>query len=153
VSRYTVRTRIEAGGPKVSAVLRRAATCTLEHEGAPPGDLTIVLMEEHGIRGLNRRFLGDDRPTDVLAFPHGDIDPDLGRRYYGDVILCLPQAERQANEAGHSLKSELSLLTVHGVLHLLGYDHAEPADHEEMKSVQRSILHALREKSGAWGGG
>jgi probable rRNA maturation factor len=92
------------------------------------------------IQELNKEFLGIDSPTDVLAFPAGHVDPDTGHEYLGDVIISFPQAKNQADQAGHSLSAEINLLVVHGVLHLLGYEHDEPEEKTKMWSAQSHIL-------------
>jgi probable rRNA maturation factor len=122
--------------------LTEAARTALQMADAPAGDLSIVLTAERRMQELNARFLGSKTSTDVLAFPDGEPSIDTGRRYHGDVILCLPVAERQAEAHGNQLIDELSLLTVHGVLHLLGYDHNQPEDKEVMWEIQERILHS-----------
>lgn len=105
--------------------------------------MSVVLMDDHEVRSLNRRFAGLDRSTDVLAFVDGQPDPDTGLIYFGDVVIAVPVAARQADAARHSLDDELTLLAVHGVLHLLGYDHARKPDKKRMWARQRHILDAL----------
>jgi len=124
----------------MSASLAAAATATLTYEQAVAGEVTIVLTDNRQIQDLNRRFAGRDLPTDVLSFADGSRDNKTGNTYFGDVVISVPMAKVQAEEAGHSLEVELSLLTVHGVLHLLGYDHAHLEDHEQMWIAQSSIL-------------
>jgi probable rRNA maturation factor len=128
-----------------AALLEAAANRTLLR--AYPGgaaDVTIVLTDDEQVRALNRQYLGIDAPTDVLSFPTDEIDPDSGELYLGDVIISYPQAAAQAEAAGHSVEAELQLLVVHGVLHLLGYDHAEQAEQAAMWAVQTEILSSLR---------
>ena len=90
-----------------------------------PASLTILFSDDLHIQRLNREFRNKDKPTDVLSFPGGDPIPGMPEpgRYLGDIIISVPTASRQANESGHSLEAELQLLVIHGVLHLLGYDH------------------------------
>lgn len=126
-----------------ASLLEKAAAETLKHAAAPDADLTIVLTDDREIRTLNRDFLGIDAPTDVLSFPADEIDPETGRRYLGDVVISVQRAQQQATEGGHSLEEEVQLLVVHGVLHLLGYDHAEPEEKEQMWKLQGDILDAL----------
>lgn len=126
-----------------ASLLEKAAAETLKHAAAPDADLTIVLTDDREIRTLNRDFLGIDAPTDVLSFPADEIDPETGRRYLGDVIISVQRAQQQATEGGHSLEEEVQLLVVHGVLHLLGYDHAEPEEKEQMWKLQAEILDTL----------
>ena len=123
-------------------VLVRAARGVLEQQGVD-GDLTVVASDDSQMRALNRSYLGIDAPTDVLAFPASELDPETGRRYLGDVLLSLPRAERQAKDAGHGLEAELQLLVVHGVLHLLGYDHASPDEKARMWAAQAEVLGRL----------
>jgi probable rRNA maturation factor len=120
--------------------LIRAAITTLEKESAEPGSSTLVLTDAGTIRNLNRKYAGDDYPTDVLSFVDGTPDPDTGKPYYGDVIIAVDIAQDQAEKSGHSLIVELTLLTVHGVLHLLGHDHGNEQQKHEMWSLQEEIL-------------
>lgn len=122
--------------------VRTAALATLEFEDAPQGALSVVLADSESLRKLNLQFRQIDSATDVLAFPDGTIDADSGV-YFGDVVIAVPVAEEQAKDAGHALESELALLTVHGVLHLLGHDHATEAEKEGMWSRQTAILKQL----------
>lgn len=138
--RAHVRTELEDEPvPEIKA----AALRTLEHIQAPDGELTIQLTDADAVRRLNRQFRGEDRPTDVLSFSNGEIDPDTDVRYHGDVVIALPVARAQAESAGHSLEAELSLLTIHGVLHLFGHDHASENEQAEMWSLQGEILASL----------
>jgi probable rRNA maturation factor len=123
-----------------AAYARRAATAALDRLGLSNVALTVVLTDEAGIRDLNLQYAEDDRVTDVLSFPSEATDPQTGVRYLGDVIVAVPVAESQAPEAGHEVRAEIDLLVVHGVLHLLGFDHADPADREAMWSIQAAIL-------------
>src|SRR5512140_477163 len=124
-------------------LLGRAAQAALSFSGAPDADLTLVLTDDAHIQALNRDYLGHDVPTDVLAFPAAEIDPETGRRYLGDVIVSLPRARVQAGERGHPVESEAQLLVVHGVLHLLGHDHSTEKDRAAMWSAQAAILESL----------
>jgi probable rRNA maturation factor len=122
-------------------VLRRAAHQTLSHTGAQPQvDLTVVLTDDDQIQALNRQFRGVDAPTDVLAFPGGEQDPDTDALYVGDVVISSTRANQQAETGGHSLEAEMQLLVVHGVLHLLGYDHASEEERTAMWAAQAQIL-------------
>ncbi len=124
-------------------LIHRAVVTALARESAPPGEVTLRLTDEAEIQALNARFLDEDRPTDVLAFPDGTKDPDSGRLYLGDVIIAVPVAARQAARAGHGLAAELALLAVHGVLHLLGHDHAHPEAKARMWQAQQAVLAEL----------
>jgi probable rRNA maturation factor len=123
-------------------LIEKAAQATLQAGGAPiSADLTIVLSDDAQLHQLNLQFLGLDTSTDVLSFPGGDVDPDTDRPYLGDVIISADRAQAQA--LNHSLEDELRLLVVHGVLHLLGHDHAEQAGKEAMWGIQREVLRHL----------
>lgn len=125
-------------------ILKRAAETTLAQVlGAEPASLTLVITGEDHIRQLNAKFLGFDEPTDVLSFPADYFDPDTQMKYLGDVVISHPQACAQARAGEHSLEAELQLLAVHGVLHLLGYDHAELDEKQAMWEVQSLILGQL----------
>lgn len=111
----------------------------------PLAELCVTAVDEDTIAGLNAKWMEKDGPTDVLAFPMDELRPgkvneELEEGVLGDLVLCPAVAARQAAEAGHSVLDELNLLTVHGVLHLLGYDHAEPAEHKEMFDLQARLL-------------
>jgi len=123
--------------------LSRAAEAALLQQSAPDADLTLVLTDDEQIRALDRTYLGKDSPTDVLAFPARETNPETGRRYLGDIIISVPRAEAQSKAAGHSLNEELSLLVVHGVLHLLGFDHDGEDERARMWAVQARILTLL----------
>jgi probable rRNA maturation factor len=131
--------------------VERTARLVLELEHvAPEASLTVVLTDDKEIQALNRQFRGIDAPTDVLAFAEEEagqvfVDGSDDPPYLGDVIVSLPQARVQAAEHGHSTAQELRLLVAHGVLHLLGYDHAAPADEAAMWARQEEILRRVGE--------
>src|SRR5512138_2045800 len=105
-------------------LLERTAHAVLEHESASMDSaLSIVLTDNARLHELNLNYLGVDAPTDVLSFPASETDPETGARYLGDILISIPRAQEQADAAGHPLESEVQLLVVHGVLHLLGHDH------------------------------
>jgi probable rRNA maturation factor len=124
----------------MSGILERAANAALLHQSSLDVDLTLVLTGDSQVQALDREFLGKDAPTDVLSFPSSETDPETGRRYLGDIIISVPQAEAQSLVAGHSLEAELSLLVIHGVLHLLGHDHAGVKDKVRMWAAQSEVL-------------
>ena len=114
-------------------------------------ELSIVLVELDVMADLHERWMDLPGPTDVMSFPMDEYDssrrPDsagAGPALLGDIVLCPAFAKDQARKAGHSLLDELHLLTVHGVLHLLGYDHAEPDEEKEMFGLQNQILADFR---------
>jgi probable rRNA maturation factor len=111
----------------------------------PLAELCIKLVDEDTIAELNERWMEKSGPTDVLAFPMDELRPGLVNEepeegVLGDLVLCAAVAKRQAEEAGHPAEQEVELLTVHGILHLLGYDHAEPEEHKEMFGLQDRLL-------------
>jgi len=103
-------------------------------------DLSIVLTDDARLKELNRDYLGIDAPTDVLSFPASETDPETGAHYIGDILISIPRAQEQATASGHPLESEVQLLVVHGVLHLLGHDHSEPEEKARMWKAQAEIL-------------
>ena len=137
--------------------IKNVLECALKHLKQPSRNvemsLSVVSPEE--IRTLNNQFRGVDAVTDVLSFPTLDlnkqpldkvdlpadaINENNGKINIGDIIICFDRAKEQANEYGHSFKREICFLALHGLLHLLGYDHVEPADEEEMNKLQEEIL-------------
>ena len=123
-------------------ILERAALAVLMHQSVD-GDLTIVMTDDAQLHELNRDYLDIDAPTDVLSFPASETDPETARRYLGDILISIPRAAEQARAAGHTLKAEAQLLTVHGTLHLLGYDHAEAEEKARMWKAQAEVLERL----------
>ncbi len=119
--------------------IERAAQEALAHESAA-GDLTVVLTGDGELQQLNREYLGLDAPTDVLAFPASEVDPDTHTAYLGDVLISVPRAKAQAEAVGHPLEAEVQLLVIHGTLHLLGFDHADAGERRRMWAVQREVL-------------
>jgi probable rRNA maturation factor len=119
----------------------------------PLAELSILLVDEGEMAVLHERWMDEPGPTDVLSFPMDelrpgridndqDIDDDAAAAMLGDVVLCPAVAEKQGQAAGHSVQDELELLCTHGILHLLGFDHAEPDEEKEMFGLQRDLLTA-----------
>ena len=111
----------------------------------PQAELCIKAVDEATIAELNQQWMEKEGPTDVLAFPMDELRPGLVNEepeegVLGDLVLCPAIAATQAETAGHSTTDEIDLLTVHGILHLLGYDHAEPEEHREMFGLQARLL-------------
>jgi probable rRNA maturation factor len=118
----------------------------------PQAELCLKIVDEATIAELNQHWMEKEGPTDVLAFPMdelrpGQVNEEPEEGVLGDLVLCPAVAERQAVEAGHPAAEELELLTVHGILHLLGYDHAEPEEHEEMFGLQARLLGDWRSRA------
>jgi len=126
-------------------VMLQSAARTLD---LPEATVTVVTLtgDEH-LREYNRRYRGLDEPTDVLAFAAREQPTDQRFQappgtedWLGDIVISLPRARRQAQEAGHPINDEVRLLAVHGLLHLLGYDHAEPAEEATMTAITNRLL-------------
>jgi probable rRNA maturation factor len=125
-------------------LLERAARATLEHEAQSlDSELSVILTDDARLHELNLNYLGVDAPTDVLSFPASETDPETGAPYIGDILISIPRAQTQAEAAGHSLEAELQLLVVHGVLHLIGHDHAQAKEKARMWKAQAEILESL----------
>ena len=106
-------------------------------------EIGLQIIEDAQMQQLNLQYMGVDSPTDVLSFPVPFQNPDTGNPYLGDILISFPTAARQAEAAGHPVAEEISLLLVHGILHLLGYDHLTPEEKTAMWDIQDTILTAL----------
>ena len=126
-------------------VLTAAAEAALAYEGAA-GDITISVVDDEEIHRMNREYRGVDRPTDVLSFPaaEGDAFPAIPDAFLGDIAISLPGSGMLAEEYRQSLLRGLTFLTVHGTLHLLGYDHIMDEDRARMFARQDEILEKMR---------
>jgi probable rRNA maturation factor len=122
--------------PEVAAVIERAATAAL---GSFQGDVVVLLTDDAAVQDLNVRFRDKDRPTNVLSFPAAES----ALPHLGDLMLAFGVCAAEAETQGKSLADHVSHLTVHGVLHLLGRDHIDDAEAEEMEAEERSILASL----------
>jgi probable rRNA maturation factor len=155
----------ESGTGVDEADLAALARHVLDDMGVHPlAELSVLLVDTPTMTGLHERWMGEPGPTDVLAFPMDELRPphQAGARtdrgpaaepepppgLLGDVVLCPPVAADQAGAAGHDLTAELELLTVHGILHLLGYDHGEPDEEREMFGLQARLVGDWAERSG-----
>jgi len=124
--------------------LEKAALAALQHQSHDlAAELSVVIDSDEKLRQLNLDFLGIDAPTDVLSFPSEEFDPDEQAEYIGDIIISYPRAVIQAQAAGHPVGNEIQLLVVHGVLHLLGHDHANREEKSRMWQAQAEILTSL----------
>jgi probable rRNA maturation factor len=143
---------VEVDEPHLAALARHVLDDMRVH---PLAELSVLLVDEVAMTGLHVRWMGEQGPTDVLAFPmdelrlpqpgsahgdHGSPDADAGEVLLGDVVICPQVAAAQAAEAGHAVQEELDLLCTHGILHLLGHDHAEPEEHATMFGLQDRLL-------------
>ncbi len=136
----------ESGVPVEEAALQRLVTHVLDQLHVhPDAELAILLVDESAMEQLHVQWMDEPGPTDVLSFPMDELRPGTEDSptpagLLGDIVLCPQVASAQAKTAGHSLLEELLLLTTHGLLHLLGFDHAEPEDEKEMFGLQRDLL-------------
>lgn len=126
----------------------KAAEMVGELYGVENGEVSVTLTDNAYIHTLNRQYRGIDRPTDVLSFAlneseEPEIDGGLDVNVLGDLIISVERAERQSADYGHSVRREMAFLTVHGMLHLLGYDHMEDEERAEMEAEQRFVMDKL----------
>lgn len=142
----TIEITNESGVSVDESVLLRLTEHNLaELHVSPDADLAILLVDEGAMEALHVQWMDEPGPTDVLSFPMDELRPGTDDAptppgLLGDIVLCPQVAETQAVEAGHSTLDELLLLTTHGLLHLLGFDHAEPDEEREMFGLQRDLL-------------
>ena len=136
----------ESATPVDEAAILRLAVFALDslHVHAD-AELAIVLVDEGAMEQLHVQWMDEPGPTDVLSFPMDELRPGTEESptppgLLGDIVLCPQVAQAQAETAGHPTLAELQLLTTHGILHLLGFDHAEPDEEKEMFGLQREIL-------------
>ena len=149
----------ESGVAVDEVALASLARCVLDNLRIHPlAELSVLIVDEPAMAELHERWMGEPGPTDVLSFPMDELRPpspvsgqtghadEAGPEpgLLGDVVLCPQVAAAQARTAGHSAQAELELLTVHGILHLLGYDHADPEEHAEMFGLQDKLLASWR---------
>lgn len=153
---YISRDKKGLGCPGAGRLIKKAVLAALKAQGIEsPCQVSVLLTDDGGIRELNREFRGMDKPTDVLSFPANEInegefcpdkmetDPKTGRIVLGDMAISLERCADQGEELGHGVRRELQYLTVHSVLHLLGYDHV---DEGEMKRRMRQREKTIMEK-------
>ena len=128
--------------PALRGRIKAAAAAVLAAEEVDgPCELSVLLTDDSGIQTVNREFRDVDKPTDVLSFPMGDTDPATGRLLLGDMVLNVDRARAQGIELGHGPDHEISYLTVHSVLHLLGYDHMDEGPmKKEMRAREKAIM-------------
>ena len=133
--------------PALRGLVRRAVNATLRHENfGREAEVSVTFTDNEQIHALNLSYRGVDRPTDVLSFPMDDEDFDDGEcAVLGDIVISLEKADAQAKDYGHSFEREVGFLTVHSMLHLLGYDHElSEADEKEMFDRQNAILAEMK---------
>ncbi len=133
---------VDADEAEIATLARHVLDAMRVH---PHAELSVVLVDEPAMAALHKQWMHEEGPTDVLSFPMDELRParegeDPVEGLLGDVVLCPQVAQTQARTAGHSTEEELLLLTTHGILHLLGFDHAEPDEEAEMFGLQRRLL-------------
>lgn len=152
MTKLKLRLRCE-NGKKCPFVIRRrikkAALAVLAAEGVDePCELSVLITDDESIHAVNREFRQVDSPTDVLSFPMGDTDPATGRLLLGDMVLNLERAAAQGERFGHGAAHEISYLTVHSVLHLLGYDHVDEGEMKKQMRAREKLIMKRLEPSG-----
>jgi len=150
---YSNEQSCHPAGLRVRSLVKRAVKGALKYESFPyNAEVSVTFTDNEGIRELNREYRGKDNATDVLSFPmynflEGDTPADEDTAELGDIVLSLERAIAQADELGHSVKREIAFLTVHSVLHLLGYDHETGEEDEKiMFAKQNEIMDVLKIK-------
>lgn len=151
---YVSRERKALGHNNSAALIKKAVRLALDAEGVDvPCEISVMLTDDEGIRSVNSEFRGIDRATDVLSFPlneltPGEFDPeecerdmDTGAVMLGDMMISVPRCAAQGEELGHSYEREIMYLTVHSVLHLLGYDHVDEGEmKQQMRAREKEIM-------------
>lgn len=151
---YVSREKRNLGHNNSAALIKKAIKMALDAEGVDmPCLISVMLTDEEGIRTVNREFRGVDAATDVLSFPLNELtagefdaelcerDPETGAVMLGDMMISLPRCEQQGEEFGHGFEREIMYLTVHSVLHLLGYDHVDEGEmKKQMRSREKAIM-------------
>lgn len=146
----TIEITNESGVEVDETVLLRLTEHNLaELNVSPDADVAILLVDEGAMEALHVQWMDEPGPTDVLSFPMDELRPGTAEQptpagLLGDIVLCPQVAETQAQAAKHSTLDELVLLTTHGTLHLLGFDHAEPEEEREMFGLQRELITAFQ---------
>ena len=150
---YVSREKKNLGHNNSAAHIKQAAAAALRAEGVEKAIISVMLTDEEGIRAVNREFRGVDSATDVLSFPLNELtpgafdaeecerDPETGAVMLGDMMISVPRCEEQGEDFGHGYEREIRYLTVHSVLHLLGYDHLdEGAMKKQMRDREKEIM-------------
>ena len=142
---YVTRHKRGLGHPETAALVKKAACAALACEGMDePCEISVTLTDDKGIHAVNLANRGVDAPTDVLSFPIDEPDLDTGCRFLGDMVLSLEHVAAQAEEYGGGYAHEAQYLTVHSVLHLLGYDHLDEGEEKaRMRAREKAIMKEL----------
>ena len=150
---YVSREKRNLGHNNSAALIKKAAAMALRAEGVEQAIISVMLTDDEGIRSVNREFRGVDRATDVLSFPLNELrpgafdpadcerDPETGAVLLGDMMISVPRCAEQGEEFGHGYEREIMYLTVHSVLHLLGYDHVDEGEmKQQMRRREKEIM-------------
>ena len=150
---YVSREKKNLGHRNAAALIKKAVNMALDAEKIPvPCLISVMLTDEEGIRRVNRDFRGIDRATDVLSFPLNELspgafdpeecerDPETGAVMLGDMMISLPRCEAQGEEFGHGFEREILYLSVHSVLHLLGYDHVDEGERKRQMRAREKLI-------------
>ena len=150
---YVSREVKNLGHNNSAALIKKAVERALEAEGVvEPCLISVMLTDDEGIRRVNREFRGVDRATDVLSFPLNELrpgdfdpadceaDPETGSLMLGDMMISVPRCENQGEEFGHGYDREIQYLTVHSVLHLLGYDHVDEGPMKRQMRAREKLI-------------
>ena len=124
--------------------LSKISKCVFEHFNIFDAELSLSIVRDDEIRALNKKYRSVDSPTDVLSFPSMENNPETGIRYYGDVAISYPAAVRQFVEYYDSVLEEITLLTIHGILHLLDFNHKNLMDKNIMFNLQKTIFQEFK---------
>ena len=150
---YVSREKRNLGHNNSAALIKKAAAMALRAEGVEKAIISVMLTDDEGIRSVNREFRGVDRATDVLSFPLNELtpgafdpaacetDPETGAVLLGDMMISVPRCAEQGEDFGHGYEREIMYLTVHSVLHLLGYDHVDEGElKKQMRAREKEIM-------------
>ncbi len=150
---YVSREKRNLGHNNSAALIKKAAAMALRAEGVEQAIISVMLTDDEGIRSVNREFRGVDRATDVLSFPLNELtpgafdpadcetDPETGAVLLGDMMISVPRCAEQGEDFGHGYEREIMYLTVHSVLHLLGYDHVDEGEmKQKMRQREKEIM-------------
>lgn len=151
---YVSRERKALGHNNSAALIKKAVRLALDAEGVGvPCEISVMLTDDEGIRSVNSEFRGIDRATDVLSFPLNELTPgefapeecerdmDTGAVMLGDMMISVPRCAAQGEELGHGYEREIMYLTVHSILHLLGYDHVDEGEMKrQMRAREKEIM-------------
>ena len=138
---YITRQKANLEHRNAASLIKKAADMALKAENMDGCVISCMLTDDEGIREMNALWRGKDAVTDVLSFPMGDTDPESGKILLGDMMINLSRCALQGEELGHGFDREIMYLTVHSVLHLLGYDHEDEGEEKaKMRAREKEIM-------------